>query len=62
MIFSGYDDLCGKFSNLFDSLEGSKMMIFFDVWGKNNTPTHYSNDNWLIPLINLAYIDVGSNY
>ena len=38
------------------------MMIFFYVWGKNNTPTHYANDNWLIPLINLAYIDVGRNY
>lgn len=38
------------------------MMIFFDVWGKNNTPIHYANDNWLIPLINLAYIDVGRNY
>jgi len=37
------------------------MILFFDTWGYDNTQALYANDNPLIPLISLEYMDVWKN-
>ena len=61
--FYGYDDIYGIFAyDLFVSQEGSKMMLFFDLWGEDNTPPPiYANENSLVPLSNCQYTGIGGN-